>query len=515
MSARLENETNLLLAFSNDLASVHNEPGLKSVLKKYLKERFNLTEYIITLRNEDGRTYRYFLHDSRKADPDDEGFKIITGPEMPVEGAMTGAVLRSENPVIFEVSEIRKSGFFFPSASFWKLAGASQIRGMRLRIAKDDVGIIWTQPDRINDALLMGISAQISIAISNVLLLEKLNFHKRQLENENLYLQEQINSMYGDGLLGTSASMHAVFASISRVARTNSTVLILGETGTGKELVARAIHLASHRRNKLMVKVNCAALPADILESQLFGHEKGAFTGAFEKQIGKFELANHGTLFLDEIGEMPLHLQAKILRAVQEKEIERLGGKMVIKTDIRIIAATNRDLQKETEEGNFRSDLYYRLNVFPIVMPPLRERKEDIPMLARHFLNKHAKNASRKVEEIGEKAMRQLTQYDWPGNVRELEHVIERSLIGSRHNILKEVQLPEKSKRLALHSRGREYIQTAEEAERDHILFVLEKCSGKIFGAGGAAEILGLPPSTLNSRMKKLNIKSKQEYSVK
>jgi transcriptional regulator with GAF, ATPase, and Fis domain len=252
-----------------------------------------------------------------------------------------------------------------------------------------------------------------------------------------------------------------------------------------------------------------------MIESELFGHEKGAFTNAFETKIGKFELANHSTLFLDEIGEMPVHLQTKILRALQEKEIERLGGKSVIRTDIRIVAATNRDLQKETEEGKFRSDLYYRLHVFPIEVPPLRERKEDIPLLARHFLNKHAKNAAGKVEEIGEKVIRQLMQYDWPGNVRELEHVIERSLIGAKNGLLKEVQLPAKSKRLALHSLASEYIQTAEEAERDHILFVLEKCRGRIFGAGGAAEILGLPPSTLNSRIKKLKIKSKHQYSVK
>ena len=515
MSASVENEKDLLLAFSNDLASVRTESGMKSVLKRFLKERFKLTEYIITLRNDDNQTYRYFLHDSRGKDPDDEGFRIITGPKMPIEGAMTGAVLRSPDPVIFEVSKVRTAGFSFPSASFWHRAGAIQIRGMRLRVAKDDIGIIWTQPHQINDALFMGISAQISIAISNVLLLEKINFYKRQLENENEYLQQQINSIYGDALIGVSARMQTIFASISQVAKTNTTVLILGETGTGKELVARAVHQASNRRDRLMVKVNCSALPAEMIESELFGHEKGAFTNAFETKIGKFELANHSTLFLDEIGEMPVHLQTKILRALQEKEIERLGGTSVIRTDIRIVAATNRDLQKETEEGKFRSDLYYRLNVFPIEVPPLRERKEDIPLLARHFLNKHAKNAAGKVEEIGEKVIRRLMQYDWPGNVRELEHVIERSLIGAKNGLLKEVQLPAKSKRLALHSLASEYIQTAEEAERDHILFVLEKCRGRIFGAGGAAEILGLPPSTLNSRIKKLKIKSKHQYSVK
>jgi transcriptional regulator with GAF, ATPase, and Fis domain len=515
MSACVENEKDLLLEFSNDLASVHTESGLKSVLKKFLKERFKLAEYIITLRNDDNHTYRYFLHDSRQKDPDDEGFRIITGPKMPIEGAMTGAVLRSAGPVIFEVSKVRTDGFSFPSASFWRRAGAAQIRGMRLLVAKEDIGIIWTQPHQINDALLIGISAQISIAISNVLLMGKIDFYKRQLENENKYLQEQINSIYGDELIGTSTRMQTIFASISQVARTNATVLILGETGTGKELVARALHQASHRRNRLMVKVNCAALPPETIESELFGHERGAFTNAFEKKIGKFELAGHSTLFLDEIGEMPIHLQTKILRALQEKEIERLGGKMVIKTDIRIIAATNRDLQRETEEGRFRGDLYYRLNVFPIEVPPLREHKEDIPLLARHFLNKHAKNALGKVEAIGEKAMRQLMQYDWPGNVRELEHVIERSLIGSIHGMLKEVQLPARSRRLALHSQSSEYIRTAAEAERDHILFVLEKCRGKIFGAGGAAEKLGLPPSTLNSRIKKLNIKSRHQYRVK
>ena len=222
-------------------------------------------------------------------------------------------------------------------------------------------------------------------------------------------------------LIGAGLEMQHVFYMLSQVSITQSTVLILGETGTGKELIARAIHNASPRRNKLMVKVNCATLPPNLIESELFGHERGSFTGAVERRIGKFELANHGTLFLDEIGELPPGLQVKLLRAIQEKEIERIGGKHTIKTDVRIIAATNRNLQKEVAEGRFRSDLFYRLNVFPIVLPPLRERKEDIPLLAAHFIDRFARTAGKKNVRLSSTAMKQLDAYNWPGNVRELD----------------------------------------------------------------------------------------------
>jgi transcriptional regulator with GAF, ATPase, and Fis domain len=291
------------------------------------------------------------------------------------------------------------------------------------------------------------------------------------------------------------------------VAAADSTVLILGETGTGKELIARAIHNSSLRKEKLMVRVNCGALPASLIESELFGHERGSFTGAIEQRIGKFELASGSTLFLDEIGELVPELQVKLLRALQEKEIERIGGKGVIKTNVRIIAATNRVLHKEVEAGRFRSDLYYRLNVFPITIPSLRERKEDIPSLVSYFISRYSRNTGKKVTTISQKVMQDLMVYDWPGNVRELEHLIERSVLLSTGTTIKEVYLPVKDRRSQSGITNTPRMKTIWENERDHIISVLQKCNGKIRGAGGAAEILDIPPTTLHSRMKKLGIK--------
>jgi formate hydrogenlyase transcriptional activator len=297
------------------------------------------------------------------------------------------------------------------------------------------------------------------------------------------------------------------------VAPSNSTVLLLGETGTGKELIARAIHNSSPRKDKLMIKVNCAALPANLIESELFGHEKGAFTGAIEQRIGKFELANKSTLFLDEIGEMPLETQVKLLRVIQERELERVGGKTTIKIDVRIIAATNRNLEDEIKAGRFRSDLYYRLNVFPIYLPPLRNRIEDIEPLANFFLVRYSKNSGRKINSISAKVMKQLRSYAWPGNVRELEHLIERTVLLSRENTLNEIQLPKSGVTVNEHSFDISNLPLRE-VERTYIIETLKRCDGKIAGMGGAAEILDIPSTTLHSKLQKLRI-SKADYFVK
>ena len=336
-----------------------------------------------------------------------------------------------------------------------------------------------------------------------------------QLERDNAALlslsREQIHTAYDyDEMVGTSAHLQEVFQAIGQVANTTSTVLILGETGTGKELIARAIHNSSPRREKLMIKVNCAALPASLIESELFGHEKGSFTGATERRIGKFELADKATLFLDEIGELPLELQAKLLRAIQEKEIERIGGKTTIKTDARIIAATNRNLQSEVDAGNFRTDLFYRLNVFPIFLPALRNRREDIPALAAHFIAKHARRSGKKINGIAPRALQEMAVYHWPGNIRELEHLIERSVLMTHGPIIREVHLPLVGKQLPVVDQpDPAAMKTHEENERDHILAVLKKTKGRIRGNGGAAELLDLPPTTLHSKMKKLGITKK------
>lgn len=310
------------------------------------------------------------------------------------------------------------------------------------------------------------------------------------------------------GIIGESTSLQEAFHLVSMVSCTDSTVLILGETGTGKELIAKAIHNNSARKNKVMVKVNCATLPASLIESELFGHERGSFTGATDRRIGKFELANGGTLFLDEIGEMPVDLQVKLLRALQEKEIERLGGKGTIKVDVRIIAATNRNLQKEMTEGRFRSDLFYRLNVFPISLPPLRDRKQDIEKLAMHFINYFNPRCDRSIEAVTAQVFDQLRDYHWPGNVRELEHLIERSILLAKGTVLEHVCLPSRKNELIQPATDeRQILKTIDQNEKEHIYSVLKYCNGRISGRGGAAEILGVPPSTLNSKIRRLGIR--------
>ncbi len=279
--------------------------------------------------------------------------------------------------------------------------------------------------------------------------------------------------------------------------------MILGESGTGKELVAQAIHRISSRNNKPLVIVNCAALPTNLVESELFGHEKGAFTSAVNRRIGKFELANGGTIFLDEIGELPLELQVKFLRVLQEQEIEPIGG-FSKKVDVRVIAATNRNLEEEIAAGHFRIDLYYRLNIFPISLPPLRERKADILLLANHFLKIYANREGKKIRGFKENVIKDMLEYNWPGNVRELENTIERNVLLSNGLLIESIALPkEHSKETPVNGIR---VKTMEENERDHIIFALRKCNWKLYGPGGAAELLDLNGSTLSSRMKKLGI---------
>jgi DNA-binding NtrC family response regulator len=315
-------------------------------------------------------------------------------------------------------------------------------------------------------------------------------------------------------IVGKSPELLRVLDNIKLVSQAEISVLITGESGTGKEKVAHSIHQLSPRKNKPYVVVNCAALPHELIESELFGHEKGAYTGAIEKRVGKFELADGGTIFLDEIGEMPLEAQVKLLRVLQEKEIDHVGGKHPIKVNIRVIAATNRRLEKEVAEGRFRLDLYYRLNVFPIALPPLRARKSDIPLLAAHFLRIYAKDTNRNIEGFGPLAIAQLESYDWPGNIRELGHFIQRCMLTAKGNMINEVELP-----VSIGTEGPSAVntfalKTLEEMEVEHIVGVLKSCKGKVCGAGGAAEILDLPPSTLNSKMKKLGIKREYYFNA-
>ncbi|MDW7690833.1 sigma 54-interacting transcriptional regulator [Flammeovirgaceae bacterium SG7u.111] len=340
--------------------------------------------------------------------------------------------------------------------------------------------------------------------------LEEVEILKNKLQEENVYLREEIElDKNFKEIVTQSYKLKQVLKDVESVSDTDTTVLILGETGTGKELIARAVHHISNRKSHPIVKVNCAALPPQLIESELFGHEKGAFTGANNRKIGRFELANGGTIFLDELGEMPLDVQVKLLRVLQEGEFERVGGTKTIKVDVRLLAATNRDLKVEVEKNNFREDLYYRLNVFPVNLPALRDRSEDIPLLATHFVEKYAVKVGKKIDRIPKKTMEKLVRYSWPGNVRELENIIERAVVVSQNNILEIGDwLDFNTKKKA----DAKTVVSLEENERRHILQALKAAGGIISGEDGAAAMLKINPSTLRSRMQKLGIKLNKKY---
>ncbi len=345
-------------------------------------------------------------------------------------------------------------------------------------------------------------AAQIAMALENALAFREIAALKDRLARENIYLEEEIRGAQHFGeIVGESRALKRILSQVGTVAATDATVLLLGETGTGKELIARAIHAASERRGRSLVTVNCATSPAGLLESEWFGHERGAFTGALAQKIGRFELAHQGTLFLDEIGDVPLELQSKLLRALQEREIERLGSPRTIRVDFRLIAATNRDLEEMVAKREFRSDLYYRLNVFPIRIPPLRERREDIPLLVHYVAQRYAKQLRRPIESISRESMEMLCRWSWPGNVRELQNVIERAVILSQGTVLTVPRSESESPSPPTSSPV-----TLEDAERDHILRALEQTEWVIGGAHGAAARLGLKRTSLVSTMRRLGI---------
>ncbi len=327
---------------------------------------------------------------------------------------------------------------------------------------------------------------------------------KDQLQADYSYLQEEIKLEYDfEQIIGESNELKYVLFKVQQVAPTAATVLILGETGTGKELIARAIHHASPYRDRPLIKVDCAALSPTLIESELFGHEKGAFTGAVARKIGRFELAHGSTIFLDEIGELPLGLQAKLLRVLQSGEFERLGSSKTLMVEVRVIAATNRKLEDEVRQGRFREDLWYRLNVFPITVPPLRQRREDIPLLVQAFVARFAKRVGKEITKIPAATMESLCQYQWPGNIRELENVIERAVINTSGAVLTMAARLDASPALSAPELTK---KTLEEVERDHIVQVLQETGGRVSGSKGAAAILGLNPSTLRARLRKLGI---------
>jgi formate hydrogenlyase transcriptional activator len=352
--------------------------------------------------------------------------------------------------------------------------------------------------------LLSQLGAQVAVAVDNALAYRKIELLRDKLAEEKLFLEEEVRRDFVTSeIIGSSPSWKRVLNQIETVAPSDATVLLLGETGTGKELLARALHDRSQRRDGSFVKLNCSAIPLGLMESELFGHERGAFTGALARRMGRFELAHKGTIFLDEVGDLPLELQPKLLRAIQEREFERLGSNQTMKVDVRLIAATHRSLSTMVEEGRFRQDLFYRLSVFPILVPPLRERKEDIPSLVRYFAQKFAMRMDRKIERIPSATMEALVDWPWPGNIRELQNLMERSVILSQG---RDLRVPLSDLEIPVEPDTDGAAATLEEIERREIRRVLRECRGVIGGPDGAAERLGLKRTTLNSRIKKLGI---------
>ncbi len=430
---------------------------------------------------------------------------IQEGLWIPVEGTPHGRALTSRQPLFVTLQEIEqfdltpriraeglKSGCFLPLISHGRPLGTLVVASLQEE----------TFPQKDAD-LLHHVANQIAIAVENALSYRQVVDRANKLSEERLYLQDEIRTEYNfEEIIGESRALKMILEQLQTVAPTDSTILILGETGTGKELIARAIHNLSGRRERTLVKVNCAAIPTGLLESELFGHEKGAFTGAIAQRVGRFELAHRGTIFLDEVGDIALELQPKLLRVLQEQEFERLGSARTIRVDVRLVAATNADLAQKVAQNQFRSDLYYRLNVFPVVIPPLRERREDIPLLVRYFAQKYARRMKKPIEAIPTKAMTTLSEYHWPGNVRELENFIERAVILSPGADL-HVPLSELKPLTGNATNG---AKTLEGIEREHILKILRQTNWIIGGRSGAATQLGMQRSTLQSRMKKLGI---------
>jgi formate hydrogenlyase transcriptional activator len=439
--------------------------------------------------------------------PESKGF-IREEMLIPVEGTVTGKIFQTGKPYIGTTPNPTEtipeayrliSGEGIQSCCFLPLTSRNRVLGV-LTLAKLQENAFCE--DDVN--FLTQIANQVAIAVENALAYGQITDLKDRLAQEKLYLEDEIRSeMNFEEIVGTSPALRQVLQQVGTVAPTDSAVLIFGETGTGKELIARAIHNLSRRKDRTFVKLNCAAIPTGLLESELFGHEKGAFTGAIAQRIGRFELANNGTAFLDEIGEIPLELQPKLLRVLQEREFERLGSTRTLRTDARLVAATNRDLAAMVDEQKFRADLFYRLNVFPVRVPPLRERPEDVPLLVRHFAQQFARRINKSVDTITAETMNTLARYHWPGNIRELQNVIERAVILSTGPVLK-VPLSDLKARTASDSLKKQ--DTLQEAERKHILAVLDETKWVLGGPNGAALRLGMNRSTLQFRMKKMGI---------
>ncbi|HKC88121.1 MAG TPA: sigma 54-interacting transcriptional regulator, partial [Blastocatellia bacterium] len=499
---RQSDRLQLLLNLNNAIASALDPPALFRAVSASLRQVFQHDFAILGLYDDQKKELCAYAIDS----PD--GLNLFEeGMLTPIEGTPAELAITTKRAVIigpgdaqkFSSEMVRRSAEQgLRSSCSAPLLRHNRVIGVMTIASKTEA--VFTPDD---GELFLQIAGQIAIAVENALAYREIDALKDKLASEKLYLEDEIRTEHNfEELIGASPSFKRILKQVATVAPTDSTVLIRGETGTGKELIARAIHSLSGRNERTLVKINCAAIPSGLLESELFGHEKGAFTGAIAQRIGRFELANKGTLFLDEIGDIPFELQPKLLRVLQEQEFERLGSARTQKVDVRLIAATNADLEQMVADKKYRSDLYYRLNVFPITIPPLRERPEDIPALTRFFTQKYARRLKKRIEAIPAEAMSAITNYRWPGNVRELEHFIERAVVLTQGSDL-EVSLSElKSTAPAAPVN----ISTLEDAERGHIIRALDETNWVIGGPNGAAARLGMKRTTLQSKMQKLGI---------
>ena len=501
VSQRAEDRLQLILDLTNHLVANLNFTELLRITSANIRNVMHCDAAAIMLPESEGNSLRVHALDF----PDSRGI-FVEGHVVPIADTMPGDAFRTGNPMVIN----RLDAAEMPAEMYDKakaeglnsfcdvpLISRHRILGI-LAVARHEENTF----DREEVAFLAQVANQIAIAVENALAYGEIAELKDKLAQEKVYLEDEIRGdLDFEGIVGQSSALRHVLQLVETVAPSDSTVLLLGETGTGKELIARAIHERSRRKDRTFVKMNCAAIPTGLLESELFGHERGAFTGAITQKVGRLELADQGTLFLDEVGDIPIEIQPKLLRALQEREFERLGSTRTKKVDLRLVAATNRNLERMIEAREFREDLFYRLNVFPIRIPPLRERPEDIPLLVRYFTQKYARRMEKRIESIPTATMKKLSKWHWPGNIRELENFIERSVILSQGPAL-QVPIGE----LTNHAKIAPVATPTDSAQRDQIIEVLRQTGGRVAGPKGAAARLGIKRTTLISRIKKHGI---------
>jgi formate hydrogenlyase transcriptional activator len=507
VSQRVQSRLKLILDLTNQVVSNLAFHDLLHAASASVRQVMHCDAAAVMLADNEGQHLRVHALDF----PESRGI-FIEGAIVPLEGTMPGDSFKSGKPIVVN----RLDAAEMPAEMYKKAAGEGLHSFCDVPLISRNrllgvLAVARREENAFDDdevAFLIQVANQVAIGVENSLAYSEIADLKDRLAQEKLYLEEEIRGeMDFEGIVGQSSVLRHVLNLVETVAPSDSTVLLLGETGTGKELIARAIHDRSRRKDRTFVKLNCAAIPTGLLESELFGHERGAFTGAISQKVGRLELADQGSLFLDEVGDIPIEIQPKLLRALQEREFERLGSTRTKKVDVRLVAATNRDLEKMIESREFRSDLYYRLNVFPIRIPPLRERPEDIPLLVRYFAQKYGRRMEKQIESIPAATMKKLAAWHWPGNIRELENFIERSVILT-HGFALQVPVAE----LGGNGRVAPVQGTGERDERDGILRILKDTKGRVAGPQGAAARMGLKRTTLISRMKKLGIDPRKVF---